>query len=174
MVFLSNGAAFADSAVGYFNPGGNQGGQVQFTLNGDGSISASLNVFGSDTITIVGFGFNSAAWDLPESGFTPTPPTNTGGTGSPFGTFRSGFLCLSCGDQESWTIDGTYTSVFQVLNGDGGGASADFFLYASLHPDYPAQWAADAVRLPEPSSLALLGTGVLGLLGFGRRLRGRK
>ena len=69
LCLLSVGA-FADSVTGQFtidvngNPVPSQG-SVTFTLNGDGSISASLTV--TNGFNILGFGFNSLTPDLPES-----------------------------------------------------------------------------------------------------------
>ncbi|HEY6272747.1 MAG TPA: PEP-CTERM sorting domain-containing protein [Terriglobales bacterium] len=171
-VAFCNGASFADSVIGYFNLDSSLNtvptvGQVIFTLEGNGTIAASLSDYGP--ATIVGFGFNSAAVDLPESGFTPTAPGNADGWVDGFGSQPSGFYCGTCGLQESWIIGdpGDYTSVYQVLNG-GSQSTVDFFLFDSSDD----QWGGDAQpysTTPEPGTMALLGTGLFGLLGFARR-----
>jgi hypothetical protein len=162
------GASFADSVTGFFNIDASFNpvapvGQVTFTLNGDGTIGATLIDYGSSTI--LGFGFNSAAFNLPESNFTPTIPDNPFGWVDVFGTQPSGFLCSQCGLMESWTIGnpGDYTSVFQVLNGGSAQSFVDFFLL----DEAGFQWGAHAT--PEPGSLLLLGSGVLGIAGIIRR-----
>ncbi|HVP56104.1 MAG TPA: PEP-CTERM sorting domain-containing protein [Candidatus Eisenbacteria bacterium] len=172
LLVFAAGASFADSAIGYLNLDVNLNtvpavGQVIFTLNGNGTIAASLTSYGPDTI--VGFGFNSVAANLPESGFNPTAPDNPFGWIDSFGYQPSGFLCSACGLQESWIIGnpGDYTSVYQVLGG-GSQSSVDFFLLDSAS----GQWGGMAQPysvIPEPGSLALLGSGVLGIAGMIRR-----
>jgi len=161
------GASFADSVTGFFNIDASFNpvapvGQVTFTLNGDGTIGATLIDYGSSTI--LGFGFNSAAVNLPESNFTPTNPDNPFGWVDIFGRQSSGFLCSQCALTESWTIGnpGDYTSVRQVLNG-GSQSLTDFFLLDAAG----FQWGGNAT--PEPGSLLLLGSGVLGIAGIIRR-----
>jgi hypothetical protein len=136
------------------------GGTIIFTLNPDGTISASLHSMSGD---IGGFGFDSIVANLPEWNFSPTVPFNTAGWSTGYGLHASGFFCLpQCGPDESWTIGnpGDFTSVLQALG--GGTASYDFLLLNSA-----GAWAAD-VRAPEPAVLGLLGLG-LAALAFSRR-----
>ena len=95
LFFAAATVTFADVVVGDFNldtnlnPIASQG-QVTFTLNGDGTIAASLMAYYN---SIVGFGFNSAANHLPESNFTPITPDNPDGWVDSFGYQASGFYC---------------------------------------------------------------------------------
>lgn len=168
--------SYADSVTAYFDltcPSGNCApghnaptvvapvGQITFTLNLDGTIAASLWDYGP--ATVAGFGFNSCFCNLPESGWTPGVPDNSFGWSDAFGSQYSGFgsyITSSVPLQESWTIDGTYTSVWDVLNNRY--SSVNFFL-----TDSNGSWGAGPV--PEPGSLVLLGTGAVGLLGALRR-----
>jgi hypothetical protein len=164
---LLPGAARADMLLANFTilngSASPSGGQVTFTLNGDGTIAASMVSAGD---SILGFGFDSAASDLPESNFS-TAPDNADGWGDLYGDQPSGFRCGACGTTETWTIGtpGEFTSVFQAL--DGNSSSHPFFFVApNLH-----EWAADvaAVTTPEPFSLLLLGTLLLVLAPALRR-----
>lgn len=169
LLFAAVTASYADAVVGDFNldtslsPVASQG-EVTFTLNADGSIAATLT---TDFNNILGFGFNSSVADLPESDFSPTTPDNPDGWDDPFGYHASGFACNSCGMSESWTIDGDYSSVDDVLDG-GSNATVDFFLYDSAGNQY----GADAVAAtPEPGSMILMATGLLGAFAAFRRKR---
>ena len=127
-------------------------------------IAASLSI--TNGLNILGFGFNSLTPDLPESNFSPTQPDNPFGWTDNFGSQPSGFFCSQCGTTETWQIDGNYSSVFDVLDG-GGQSLVDFFLLDSAGN----QWGANrgSTTTPEPGSLLLMGTGILGVVGTIRR-----
>ena len=167
----------ADSVAAYFNlsctgyfvcaPGGTapisvmSAGEVTLSLNGNGTIA--VNVYTAPS-TLLGFALNSPT-NLTISGLTS--PAEKTGWSDDFGSQPTGLGCSpACGSDVSFTIDGSYTSVYQVLGGSG--SSVDFFLYITNGVN---QYGADAPLspVPEPSSFLLLGTGALGLLGALRR-----
>ncbi len=80
VALMASAAARADAVTGTFDivngsPSAS-GGTVVFTLNGNGTIAASLGSFGP---AINGFGLDSVAFDLAESNFSPfcAPPATT-------------------------------------------------------------------------------------------------
>jgi hypothetical protein len=165
---LGAGVAHADTVKGSFTilngAPSPSGGTVTFTLNGDGTIAASL----TDTsgTNIDGFGFDSVGLNLPESNFSPTAPDNMLNWTDMYGKQNSGFLCKACGVHETWTIGnpGDFTSVKQALG--GGNSSHPFFMFDST---LSQQWAADIV--PEPATWAMM---LAGLGGLGAMMRRRR
>ena len=156
-------SAQADSVTGNFliknSAPSSSGGSVIFTLAGNGTVSASLL---STAGGILGFGFDSVVFGLPESNFPPGQPWNPWGWSSgEYGLFASGFFANSPYPASiSWTIGmpGSYTSVSQVLGGSN--PSWDFFLNVA---NSGGEWAAIATVVPEPGSLALMSLGVAAL-----------
>jgi hypothetical protein len=197
LIVLGSAASYADSITGYFdltcssnhcaayNAGGlplgtisplPAVGQVTFSLNGNGTIAATLDVYGSPLLaapTVLGFGFDSAGYFY-ETGWTPATPDIADGT---YGFFdRFGIQPEGFGSPaghgvplvESWTIGTTseFTSVSQALNGST--SIVDFFLVDS-NGQYGAILRPSVAATPEPGSFLLFGSGVLGLLGAFRR-----
>jgi len=158
LCLLSIGA-FADSITAEFTISANgtpvpSQGFVNFTLENNGSILASLTI--TNGFTILGFGFNSLAVDLPESNFSPVQPDNPYGWLDHFGYQASGFYCTQCGTTETWTIDGNYSSVSDVLDG-GSQSLVDFFLLDSGYNE----WGANPI--PEPATWLVLSSGLLSM-----------
>ena len=151
---LGSAYAHADAVIGDFvirdGVASASGGTVTFTLNGDGTIAAVVNSLAGN---ILGFGFDSATPNLPESGFSPLDePVNPYGWNDMYGDHLSGFLATGLHDTISWTIGtpGSFASVSDALTGTG--SAYDFFLLTTSGD----QWAANAAAVvPEPGVLIL-------------------
>src|SRR5262249_17901097 len=114
------------------------GGSITFTLNGDKTIAATLT---STVGQIFSFGFNSNS-TLSLLAFSPSLPGGFDTNGLP--DYKSGFSCNNpCGTNSiSWTIAGSFASVFDVLNGPPNGPpSFDFVMVAG---DEFSTWNANA------------------------------
>jgi hypothetical protein len=136
---------------------------------------------------------NATSWTLSGitgsnagTGFTPGPWSD-GGSGNVdgFGDFNQtidsfdGFTHSS--DTISFTLTntgGTWANAASVLTPNGDGADAAAHIFVTSSPANAANGAlatgfaagpGTTIPSPEPSSLSMLGIGVLGLLGFARR-----
>jgi hypothetical protein len=168
------GVAHADSVIGDFHTqliGATSQviptlGTVTFTLKGDGTIGASLNLNSYFNGILSGFAFNSPNSSLQESSFSDPHASVTPGFSGPFGTLRDGFSCpvnTACVNNVTWTI-GTpneFTSVKQALGGLTG--SVDFYVQGANGIALTAN-AVSAVPEPEIAAMMLAGLGVLGLV----------
>jgi PEP-CTERM motif len=146
-------------------------------LMGDGG-TADLNVNGGYTMT-------TPVLTNSISGFTPSYKNNTPGQVDGFGTFN---LSLNSNDgfgdaatKVTFTIttttSGAWATSDDVLTPNDGGSLAAIHAFGCATPCTTTEgaaftgYAADGqqVPVPEPGSLALFGTGILGMAGFLRR-----
>lgn len=138
-------------------------GQVTFTLNGDGTIAASLVTNG---FLIQGFGVDSPG-GLSQSNFSPAAGIT--GWQTNLGLFFTGFdISTPSSFTETWTIGtpGEFTSVYQAL---GGGNAKTEFLFIT---NFSTIGAVLEGSVPEPSGFVLLGAGCMigaGYFGWQRR-----
>jgi hypothetical protein len=178
--FLAAGASYADSTSGLFDIFDGSpmfsGGEVFFTLNSDGTITAALY---SSAGNIENFGFASpGSSPLAESGFMSVTPSSEIGLTDQYNTQGSGFECpttlTGCGISEMWTIGtpGEFTSVFQALNGVSKSYDTN---YDFVMETAPGDWWAAKIQgeaiIPEPSSALPIGVALLGLGMVIRRKR---
>lgn len=157
--------------------------EITYTYSGNqfndfgGGVTCPLecNISGSFTISAP-LGSNFDGYFVPDSfSFTDGVVTITqaNATSSAFG-----FITNSLGEITGWNLDfidpqtsmfvGTGPSVICPVGcrvTDGSFAPSQ---YAQVNDD-PGTWSSVITTTPEPSTLALLGTGILGLAGMARR-----
>jgi hypothetical protein len=142
------------------------------TVAADGALSSRFSVAGTNPNSFNGFGYTADNF----FGLTPVapPPTNGLHTGESVGFF----LHFTSATDATAFLDGFQFAVHDLAGyTDSCGSSKAAFdnagnpLDGSASPDHFATCNGPTSTVPEPGSLALLGTGLFGLVPMVRRRR---